>query len=76
MGPFPRRLQADALTSAGVYFWAGAEETGMKDWRERVADIFTKHGKIAENEVRPGVGTSDFPAHHPSTLIPIFYKCE
>ena len=25
----------------------GAEEAEMKDWRERVADIFTKHGKIA-----------------------------
>ena len=22
-----------AFTSAGVYFWAGAEEAGMKGWR-------------------------------------------
>ena len=26
---------------------AGAEEAGMKGWRERAADIFTKHGEIA-----------------------------
>ena len=26
----------------------GAEEAGMKGWRGRAADIFTKHGKIAE----------------------------
>ena len=25
----------------------GAEEAGMKGWREYAADIFTKHGKIA-----------------------------
>ena len=26
-----------------------AEEAGMKGWRERAADIFAKHGKIAAN---------------------------
>ena len=25
----------------------GAEEAGMKGWREGAADIFTKHGEIA-----------------------------
>ena len=28
-----------AFTSAGVYFWAGAEEAGMKGWRGHAAGI-------------------------------------
>ena len=28
-------------------FLGGAEEAGMKGWRERAADICAKHGKIA-----------------------------
>jgi len=32
----------------------------MKGWRERVADIFTKHGKIAAKmKSAPGPGPSD-----------------
>ena len=39
----------------------GAEEAGMKGWRERAADIFTKHGKIAEKmKSAPGSVPSDF----------------
>ena len=27
--------------------WAEAKEAGMKGWRERAADVFTKHGESA-----------------------------
>jgi hypothetical protein len=38
----------------------GAEEAGMKGWRERVADIFTKQGEIAAKmKSAPGPGTTD-----------------
>ena len=36
-----------AFTSAGVYFWAGAKEAGMKGCAGGTADIFAKHGEIA-----------------------------
>ena len=44
-GFFARRLFLflDFL-AAGV---AGAEEAGMKGWRERAADVFADHGAIA-----------------------------
>ena len=38
----------------------GAKEAGMKGWRERATDIFTKHGKIAAKmKSAPGPGPSD-----------------
>ena len=38
----------------------GAEEAGMKGWRERAADIFAKHGEIAAKmKSAPGPGTLD-----------------
>ena len=37
----------------------GAEEKGMKDRREHVADIFAKHGEIAAKmKSAPGPGTT------------------
>ena len=36
-----------AFTSAGVHFWAGAKEAGMKGCAGGTADIFAKHGEIA-----------------------------
>ena len=39
-------VECDASVSI-VMFLAGAEEAGMKGWRGRVADIFTKHGATA-----------------------------
>ena len=39
----------------------GAEEAGMKGWREHAADIFTKHGEIeAKMKSAPGPVPSDF----------------
>ena len=51
----------------------GAEEAWMKGWRERAADIFTKHGEIAV-KMKPaseplGFGTSDSP-HRFHRLVP------
>ncbi len=41
-------------------FRAGAEEAGMKGRRERVADIFAKHGATAAKmKSAPGPGTTD-----------------
>ena len=47
MGPFPRRLQAVRFHFGWRLLLGGAEEAGMKGWRERAADIFAKHGEIA-----------------------------
>ena len=42
----------------------GAEEAGMKGWREGAADIFTKHGEIAAKmKSAPGPVPSDFQYH-------------
>ena len=54
------RLGANSRSRFGGWFRAGAEEAGMKGWRERAADIFTKHDKIAAKmKSAPGPGTTD-----------------
>ena len=42
-------------------FSCGAEEAGMKGWRERAADIFAKHGEIAA-EMKSAPGPTDLRA--------------
>ena len=46
--------------SSLAHISGGAEEAGMKGWRGRAADIFAKHGEIAEKmKSAPGPGPSD-----------------
>ena len=53
-------LPGFAISSEGNEM-AMAEEAGMKGWRERVADIFTKRGEIAA-KMKSASGPLRFPA--------------
>ena len=58
MGPFPRRLQAVRFHFGWRLLLGGAKEAGMKGWRERAADVFTKHGEI-EAKMKSAPGPTD-----------------
>ena len=45
--PFHMQLTTMLKDDIARSYSGGAEEAGMKGWRERAADIFIKHGGIA-----------------------------